>query len=120
MGNFAPSYIILKCIYVRNPLSFNLSPINCLIDSSLIFTAPILLTLSLSALLLSIIWLTISYNYPTITICNSISTMLVSLLNPDFKVVAAVDGVVTSAFGSILFNFFYYNLGSNYIIKPYR
>ena len=46
--------------------------------------------------------------------------MLVSLLNLDFKVVAAIDSVVTSAFGGILFDFFYYNYGSNYIIKPYR
>ena len=36
------------------------------------------------------------------------------------KVVAAVNGVVTSAFSSMLFNFLYYNLGSDYIIKPYR
>ena len=43
-----------------------------------------------------------------------------SPLDPDFKVVATIDGVVTSAFGSILFDFFYYNLSSNYIIKPYR
>jgi len=27
---------------------------------------------------------------------------------------------VTAAFGGILFNFFYYNRGSNYIIIPYR
>ena len=46
--------------------------------------------------------------------------MLVSLLDPDFKVVAAIDGVITGAFSGILFNFFYYNYGSNYIIKPYR
>ena len=44
--------------------------------------------------------------------------MLTSSLMP--KVVAAVNGVVTSAFGSILFNFLYYNYSSNYIIKPYR
>jgi hypothetical protein len=44
--------------------------------------------------------------------------MLVSLLV--FKVVAAVKGVVTGAFSGILFDFFYYNYGSNYIIKPYR
>ena len=55
MGNFTPSYIILKCIYIRNPLSFNLSPINCLIDSNLILATPILLTLSLSTLLLLVI-----------------------------------------------------------------
>jgi hypothetical protein len=36
------------------------------------------------------------------------------------KVVTAVDGVVTGAFSSILFDFFYYNLSSNYIIEPYR
>ena len=41
-------------------------------------------------------------------------------LDPDFKVVAAVNSVVTSAFGSMLFNFFYYNYGSNYITEPYR
>ena len=46
--------------------------------------------------------------------------MLVSLLDPDFKVVATVNGIVTSAFGGILFNFFYYNYSSNYITKPYR
>ena len=46
--------------------------------------------------------------------------MLVSSLDIAFKVVAAVDSVVTGAFSGILFNFFYYNLGSNYIIEPYR
>jgi hypothetical protein len=44
--------------------------------------------------------------------------MLVSLLIP--KVVAAINSVITSAFSGILFNFFYYNYSSNYIIKPYR
>jgi hypothetical protein len=44
--------------------------------------------------------------------------ILTSLLN--LKVVAAVVGVVTAAFGSILFNFFYYNRSSDYIITPYR
>jgi hypothetical protein len=44
--------------------------------------------------------------------------MLVSPLIP--KVVATIKGVVTCAFSSILFNFFYYNRSSNYIIKPYR
>ena len=46
--------------------------------------------------------------------------MLVSPLVTDFKVVAAVDGVMTGAFGGILFNFLYYNLGSNYITEPCR
>ena len=44
--------------------------------------------------------------------------MLTFLLVP--KVVAAVNGVMTSAFGGILFYFFYYNLSSNYITEPYR
>ena len=44
--------------------------------------------------------------------------MLVSPPNP--KVVATIVGVVVGAFGSILFNFFYYNLSSNYITEPYR
>ena len=48
------------------------------------------------------------------------SAILVSPLDLDFKVVAAIDGVVTGAFGGILFNFFYYNYSSNYIIEPYR
>ena len=46
--------------------------------------------------------------------------ILVSPLNPDPKVVAAINSVVTSAFGSILFDFFYYNYSSNYIIEPCR
>src|ERR1700721_1402241 len=106
VGNFTTSYVILKCIYIKNPLSFNLSSTNLLIDSNLIFTTPILLTLFLSNLLLSIIWLTISYSCPTVTIYNSIFTILVSLLNPNFKVVAAIEGVVTGAFSGILFNFY--------------
>ena len=44
--------------------------------------------------------------------------MLVSLLDPDFDIIATINGVITSAFSGILFNFLYYNLGSNYIIKP--
>ena len=44
--------------------------------------------------------------------------MLVS--PPDLKVDAAVVGVVVNAFGGILFNFFYYNYSSDYIIEPYR
>jgi hypothetical protein len=44
--------------------------------------------------------------------------MLVS--SPNFNIIATVNGVVVYAFGGILFNFFYYNYSSNYIIKPYR
>ena len=39
---------------------------------------------------------------------------------PNPKVIAAVNGVVTTAFGDILFDFFYYNRSSNYITTPYR
>ena len=39
--------------------------------------------------------------------------------SPNLKVVAAVDSVVTATLGGILFNFFYYNRGSDYIIEPY-
>ena len=46
--------------------------------------------------------------------------MLVSPLDPDFKVVTTVNSVVTGAFSGMLFNFFYRNLGSNYIMEPYR
>src|ERR1700722_17983585 len=117
MGNFTPSYVILKYIYIRNSLSFNLSPTNHLIDSNLILAVPILLTFSLSSLLLSIISLTISCSYPTVTIYNSVFSILVSPLVLDFKIVTTVNGVITSAFSSILFNFFYYNCGSNYITE---
>ena len=44
--------------------------------------------------------------------------IVVSPLVP--KVVVAVNGVVTSAFSGILFNFFYYNPSSKYITEPYR
>ena len=46
--------------------------------------------------------------------------MLVSPLDPDLEVVAAIDSVITSAFSSILFDFFYYSLSSNCITEPYR
>ena len=44
--------------------------------------------------------------------------MLVSSLA--LNVVAAVISVVVNTFSGILFNFFYYNYSSNYIIEPYR
>ena len=44
--------------------------------------------------------------------------MLVS--PPDPKAVAAVNSVIVAAFSSMLFNFFYYNLSSNYITEPCR
>ena len=34
--------------------------------------------------------------------------------------VAATISVIVAAFSGILFDFFYYNYGSNYITKPYR
>ena len=54
------------------------------------------------------------------------SYILASPLIP--KVVAAINGIVvsalagvaTGAFSSILFNFLYCNLGSNYIMEPDR
>jgi hypothetical protein len=55
-------------------------------------------------------------SYAIITTCELLSYILVLPLNP--KVVAAIDGVITSTYlGSILFNFFYYNLSSNYIME---
>ena len=36
------------------------------------------------------------------------------------KVVAAVNGVITSAFSNMLFDFLYYNCGSNCVTKPCR
>ena len=54
------------------------------------------------------------------TSCKLVLAMLVSPLDLDFKVVAAVNSVITSAFSSILFNFFYHNHSSNCVIKPGR
>jgi len=76
------------------------------------------LSLSLSIMLLSINRLTISYNYPLITNYKLVSVILVSL--PNLKIITAVNGVVTTAFGGILFNFFYRNRSSNCVTIPYR
>ena len=61
------------------------------------------LILSLSALLLSYSLLTISYNYLTVTSYALVSLILILPLIP--KVVATVNGVITSAFSGMLFNF---------------
>jgi len=42
------------------------------------------------------------------------------VLLPNPKVIAAVDAIIAAAFSGILFNFFYYNLSSKCITKPYR
>ena len=105
MVSFTSSYTTLNLIYARNPLSFNLSPKNYSTKDSLAFTAPILLILFLSILLLSINQLTISYNCLIVTSYKLVSFILISLLN--LKVVAAVDGIVISALGSVLFDFAY-------------
>ena len=67
---------------------------------------------SLSNLLLSVNQLTISYNRPTVTSYKLVSLILVSLLI--LKVVTTVNGVITSALSSTLFNFINtVNLGVN-------
>jgi hypothetical protein len=53
-----------------------------------------------------------------VTTYESASAMLVS--SPDLNIVAAVDGVMVYAFGSILFDFLYRNRSSDYITKPCR
>jgi RsiW-degrading membrane proteinase PrsW (M82 family) len=53
-----------------------------------------------------------------VTTYKLLSLILVSL--PILKVIAAVNGVVTAAFGSILFNFFYRNCSSDCITIPSR
>jgi len=96
----------LKCICIRNPLSFNFSPKYLSINGSLIFTTPILLTLSSNAALFVINWLITSYSCPTVTgYYKSVSTILIS--PPNLKVVAAVNSVIVAAFSGILFNFLY-------------
>jgi len=68
------------------------------------------LSLSLSIILLSINRLTISYNRPLITSSKSVSAILVS--PPILEVITAVNSVVTTTFGGILFNLFYYKEGT--------
>ena len=46
------------------------------------------------------------------------SAILVSPPKP--KVVVTVVSVIVGAFSGMLFDFFYYNYSSNYIIEPYR
>jgi len=87
---------------IRNPLSFNFFPKNCLIKGNLTLAALMLLILSLSALLLSYSLLTISYNYLTITSYKLVFLILVFPLIP--KVVTTVNSVITSTFSSMLFN----------------
>jgi hypothetical protein len=70
------------------------------------------------SLSLSIILLSISYNYPLVTSYKLVSSILVLLPNP--KVIATVNSLTTGAFSSILFDFFYYNCSSNCITTPYR
>jgi len=53
-----------------------------------------------------------------VTSYKSVSSILVLL--PNLKVVTAVDGVVTGAFSSILFDFFYRNYSSNCVTTPSR
>ena len=96
----------LKCIYVRNPLSFNLSPKNLLINGNLTFAALILLTLSSNAALLAINWLITSYNCPTVIGCYKLVSAILVLF-PNLKVVAAVNGVIVAAFSGILFDFLF-------------
>jgi len=104
--SLAPSYATLKCIYIRNPLSFNLSPKYLLIDSNLTFTAPIPLILFSNITLFSVNWSTISYSCPTVIGCYKlVSAILVSL--PDLNIVTAVDSIVVAAFGSMLSNLLY-------------
>ena len=96
----------LKCIYIKNPLSFNLSPKYLLINSSLIFAAFIPLTLSSNAVLLVINRLNTSYSCPTVIGCYKlVSAILVSSTN--LKVVTAVVNVIVAAFSGILFDFLY-------------
>jgi len=53
-SNFTLLFLILSYIYIRNPLSLILLPLNPLIDGILILNTPILLILAFSAYLLPI------------------------------------------------------------------
>jgi len=101
VASLAPSCATLKCIYIRNPLSFDLSPKYLLINSNLTFTAPIPLILFSNITLFSINWLTISCSYPTVIgYYKLVFTILVSL--PNLDIVAAVNSVIVAAFSGIL------------------
>jgi hypothetical protein len=48
------------------------------------------------------------------------SVLAILVFLPNLNIITAVNSVITYTFSIILFNFFYYNYSSNYIIKPYR
>src|SRR6266550_2569002 len=104
--NFSPSWVTLKYIYVRNPLSLDLSPLYLSIKGNLTLAALTPLILSLSIPVLSINRLTITYNYPIVTSYKLVSAILVSLPK---AITTSIVSALTSAFSGILFNFFYYN-----------
>jgi len=74
-------------------------------DGNLTFTTLIPLTLSSNAALLAINWLITSYSCLTVIGCYELVSAI--LVSPNFKVVAAVDGVIVAAFGGMLFDFLY-------------
>jgi hypothetical protein len=89
MGNFTSLYLIFSFIYVKNPLSFTFSLLNCLIDGIFTLDIPMLLILLSNTILLFMSWLTIACNYPIITTCESVLAILV--LPTNLKVVAVVS-----------------------------
>ena len=76
-------------------------------DGNLTLAVPILLSFTLSIVLLFVNQLIISYNCPTVTSCELVSTILVSPLI--LNVVAAINSVIATAFSGMLFNFYYRN-----------
>src|SRR6266550_3477852 len=111
--------MILNLIYKRNPLSFNLIPLNHSIDNNLTLVIPISLTLLFNAYVLLFIYSTISLNSFIVTTYKSsnpkLSTILMSL-SCDIVVFNII--VIGTLKGMVLILLSYYNCGSECITKP--
>src|SRR6266550_4411827 len=107
MPILAFSCMTLNCICKRNPLSFNLVPLNYLMDGNLTLDNPISLTLLSNACWLLFIWSTTPFNSLIVTICKScivlLSTILVLLSR--FEVLGL--DIVAGVFGGILLTSYY-------------
>jgi len=91
--------IFSRCIYIKNPFSFNFILLNYLIKSILTFISPTLLILISKAVLLLYSWLTTTYNYATMTTYNPLLLPSI-LISPYLNIIATNNN--TTALGSIL------------------
>src|SRR6266571_1762030 len=95
-------YVILNLICERNPLSFNLIPLNHSIDGNLTLVIPISLTLLSNAYVLLFIYSTISFNSLIMTTCEFSDPKLSTILMSSSLDVVAFNVVATGTLGGIV------------------